>query len=69
MAIAVALEKARGDRTSDLPPGLRALFQIAALTGCEVLTRGHDERSVGYVIMARPTTSEALYPQSVGRGS
>jgi superfamily II DNA or RNA helicase len=64
----VALEQVRGDRRNDLPPGLRALFQVEALTGYEMLTRGHDERSVGYVIMARPTTSEALYPQSVGRG-
>jgi superfamily II DNA or RNA helicase len=33
-----------------------------------MLTEGYDERSVGYVITARPTTSEALCTQSIGRG-
>ena len=67
MAVALALEKARGDRTNYVPPGLRALFQVEAPTGYEVLTWGHDERSVGCVIMARPTTSKALHPQPIGR--
>jgi superfamily II DNA or RNA helicase len=68
MAIALALEKERGDRTNDLPPGHRALFQAEALTGYEMLTWGYDERSVGCVIMAQPTMSKALSRQSVGRG-
>jgi hypothetical protein len=34
------------------------------MAGIEVLSEGYDEKSVSYVIMARPTTSEALYPQS-----
>jgi hypothetical protein len=58
MAIALALEKARGDRMNDLPPGPRALFQVETLTGYEMLTWGHDERPVGCVIMARPTMSK-----------
>jgi superfamily II DNA or RNA helicase len=38
------------------------------LIGCEVLTEGYDEKSIGCVIMARPTMSKALYQQSIGRG-
>jgi hypothetical protein len=39
------------------------------MAGIKVLAEGHDERPVGYAIMARPATSEALYPQSVGPGN
>jgi superfamily II DNA or RNA helicase len=38
------------------------------LVGCEVLTEGYDEQSIGCVVMARPTLSKALYQQCVGRG-
>jgi len=38
------------------------------MAGIEVLGEGYDEKSVGYVTMARPTMSEALSRQSVGRG-
>jgi hypothetical protein len=38
------------------------------MAGIEVLAEGYDEKSVGYVIMARPTMSKALSQQSVGRG-
>jgi hypothetical protein len=34
------------------------------MAGIEVLAEGYDERSVGYVIMARPTMSKALYPRA-----
>jgi hypothetical protein len=37
---------------NDLPPGQRALFQVEALTGYEMLTRGHGKRPVGCIIMA-----------------
>jgi hypothetical protein len=68
MAIALAPGPARSDQPNHLPPGPRALFQVEALTGYEALTWGHDEKSVGYVIMARPTMSKAFHPQPVGRG-
>jgi superfamily II DNA or RNA helicase len=38
------------------------------LVSCEVLTEGYDEKSIGCVIMARPTKSKGLYQQCVGRG-
>jgi hypothetical protein len=38
------------------------------MAGIEVLAEGYDEKPVGYVIMARPTMSKALHPQSIGRG-
>jgi superfamily II DNA or RNA helicase len=41
---------------------------LRVLIGCEVLTEGYDEKSIGCVIMARPTMSKALYQQSIGRG-
>jgi superfamily II DNA or RNA helicase len=44
----------------------RGDFEV--LVGCEVLTEGYDERSIGCVIMARPTKSIARYQQCVGRG-
>lgn len=39
------------------------------LTNCEILTTGFDYSDVGCIIMARPTQSETLYVQSVGRGT
>jgi superfamily II DNA or RNA helicase len=42
--------------------------ELKVLVNCEVLTEGYDERAIGCVIMARPTQSEALYQQCVGRG-
>ena len=41
---------------------------LQALVSCEVLTEGFDERSIGCVVMARPTQSLGLYMQCVGRG-
>src|SRR5262249_19043925 len=41
---------------------------LQALVSCEVLTEGYDEPGVSCVVMARPTTSKALYQQCVGRG-
>jgi hypothetical protein len=41
---------------------------IRVVIGCEVLTEGFDEPSIGAVLMARPTKSRALYQQSIGRG-
>ena len=38
------------------------------LANCMILTEGWDEPAVDCVLMARPTSSESLYIQSVGRG-
>lgn len=42
-------------------------FQV--LTNCEILTEGFDFNDVGCVIMARPTQSETLYVQCIGRAT
>lgn len=41
---------------------------IQVLCNCEVLTTGFDAPKVTHVIMARPTVSQVLYEQMVGRG-
>jgi hypothetical protein len=38
------------------------------VANCAVLTEGFDEPSVDCVVMARPTRSQALYLQCIGRG-
>lgn len=43
--------------------------QIQYLTNCAVLTEGYDNPPISCVVMARPTTSRALYTQCVGRGT
>ena len=45
----------------------RGEFDI--LTNCEILTEGFDYSDVGCIIMARPTQSETLYVQCIGRGT
>ncbi len=42
--------------------------RIDVLCNCEVLTTGFDAPTVSHVIMARPTVSQVLYEQMVGRG-
>lgn len=42
--------------------------RIQVLCNCEVLTTGFDAPKVTHVIMARPTVSQVLYEQMVGRG-
>ena len=41
---------------------------IKVLCNCEVLTTGFDAPQVTHVVMARPTVSQVLYEQMVGRG-
>jgi superfamily II DNA or RNA helicase len=41
---------------------------VQVLCNCEVLTTGFDAPRVTHVIMARPTVSQVLYEQMVGRG-
>jgi len=42
--------------------------KIRVLCNCEVLTTGFDAPKVTHVVMARPTVSQVLYSQMVGRG-
>lgn len=42
--------------------------RVQVLSNCEVLTTGFDAPKVTHVIMARPTVSQVLYEQMVGRG-
>ena len=42
--------------------------RIQVLCNCEVLTTGFDAPRVSHVFMARPTVSQVLYEQMVGRG-
>lgn len=42
--------------------------QISVLTNCNVLTEGFDAPLTGCVIIAKPTRSPVVYPQSIGRG-
>lgn len=54
------------DRVKVLDDLKKSNIQVA--TSCGVLTEGFDESSISCVIMARPTKSQTLYIQSVGRG-
>ncbi|KGP81978.1 MULTISPECIES: DEAD/DEAH box helicase [Paenibacillus] len=42
---------------------------IQVLVNCMILTEGFDEPSVSCILMARPTKSESLYIQCIGRGT
>src|SRR6266851_6525083 len=42
--------------------------EIRVLCNCEVLTTGFDAPRVTHVVVARPTVSQVLYEQMVGRG-
>ena len=42
--------------------------KIQFLCNCEVLTTGFDEPKIDHIIMARPTISDVLYEQMIGRG-
>jgi DNA repair protein RadD len=42
--------------------------RLQVLCNCEVLTTGFDAPKVTHVVMARPTVSQVLYEQMVGRG-
>ncbi len=43
--------------------------ELRAITNVGVLTEGFDEPSISCVAMARPTRSDSLYTQCVGRGT
>lgn len=42
--------------------------RVQVLCNCEVLTTGFDAPRVTHVVMARPTVSQVLYEQMIGRG-
>jgi DNA repair protein RadD len=42
--------------------------RVKVVCNCEVLTTGFDAPKVSHVIMARPTVSQVLYEQMIGRG-
>jgi superfamily II DNA or RNA helicase len=42
---------------------------LEVLTNCMVLTEGFDESSVAGILLARPTKSQLLYTQMIGRGT
>jgi hypothetical protein len=41
---------------------------MSLLANCEILTEGYDDRNIECIIMARPTQSQPLYIQIIGRG-
>lgn len=43
--------------------------EIDVLTNCEILSEGFDYYDVGCILMCRPTQSERLYIQAIGRGT
>lgn len=42
--------------------------QIKLLVNCEILIEGYDDPSIEGIVFARPTQSQSLYIQAVGRG-
>jgi len=54
----------RGDRLKRHRSG-----ELKVLANCALLTEGYDDPNIGCVLMARPTQSETLYCQIVGRGT
>lgn len=43
--------------------------KIQILTNCHLLTEGYDQPDISAVIMCRPTRSQPLYTQCIGRGT
>ena len=43
--------------------------ELRVLSNCQVLTEGFDDPSVEVILMARPTQSQLLYTQIIGRGT
>jgi ATP-dependent helicase IRC3 len=61
-----------GDMPSELRARILADFRegrVQVLTNVAVLTEGFDDPGVSCIAMARPTRSEGLYAQCVGRGT
>lgn len=58
-----------GDVDRALKLSMHRKGQLQGLFNCELLTEGYDDWSVQALIMARPTQSESLYTQMMGRGT
>ena len=43
--------------------------EITVLTNCGVLTEGYDDWQISCILLARPTKSELLFTQMIGRGT
>jgi superfamily II DNA or RNA helicase len=43
--------------------------ELQVLVSCDLLTEGYDESRVACVVLARPTASETLFKQMIGRGT
>lgn len=70
-AVGIASGVVHGELQPDVRADLLARFrrgELTALTNVGVLTEGFDDPEVSCVAMARPTRSQGLYAQCVGRG-
>lgn len=65
---AVSSDESRGDDRTEIVKKFRNK-EFTVLTNCEILTEGFDFNDVGAVLMARPTQSETLYVQCIGRAT
>jgi superfamily II DNA or RNA helicase len=65
-AAAVWGDMEKEDRRQTLDDFKHGRLQV--VTSCGILCEGYDETSVTCVLMCRPTKSQALYVQCVGRG-
>ncbi len=54
------------EKTRKLKDFKRGRYSV--MVNCELLTEGYDDRTIACVILARPTDSESLFKQMVGRG-
>ena len=71
VAVGVPAGAVHGELRPEVRAGLLAAFrrgELRALTNVAVLTEGFDDPGVSCVAMARPTRSQGLYAQCVGRG-
>lgn len=57
-------EETRNQLLADFSQGI-----LQVMVNCMILTEGFDEPSVSCIMMARPTKSESLYTQCIGRGT
>jgi len=68
----IPAEAVDGDTPRELRHELLGRFQrgeTRVIANCGVLTEGYDEPSIACIITARPTKSQPLYVQMVGRGT
>lgn len=68
----IAADSVVGSLSSDERSLILSAFKndsLDVIANCMVLTEGFDDPSVSMIIMARPTQSQLLYTQCVGRGT